>query len=466
MGDVGNLIGPSAADLPGTAIFRRMFPIRVHRAGPAGPPRTRQRGGSVVWAAAVLAALVLGLTACDRSTEQAEQDDSRTSTLPTPESEFVVTAGDSTFWVRSGAHGVSVRASPILLARLDGRFYELYVTDDDRSYRDAVFVGQQLWRRDIVSNDSARVWADSAVSAHADAWGVENPGDRPLAPGEPESEEPIASAITELSVLDVVGPYLSVEWFADVHPAGGLPSHQLHRRVLDLRTGEPVSLAALLGDRAAAELTAAGARAFSRLSDSLATVEDDISAGSFVFDANSFALGVEGGRPAIAFLAPARGEAAGDVGGLPLDPLVVAPPGWWAAARAERPEPDRTGTEDRWQRRGGVQLMARYDSTDGNAELVLLTLPDRESPTPGDAVEAVRTTPRSWPLVRLTPPLLRVYWLDQPELTAPERRALRRAFDEADRYESDLPYPKLPGRIAALGSAGRSASPVLALAPR
>ena len=60
-------------------------------------------------------------------------------------------AGDSTFWVSSDSTGMRVRGSPMLLARWDGRFYEVYVADDDRSYYDAVFVGQQVFRRDLLT---------------------------------------------------------------------------------------------------------------------------------------------------------------------------------------------------------------------------------------------------------------------------------------------------------------------------
>jgi hypothetical protein len=36
---------------------------------------------------------------------------------------------------------------------VDGRFYELNVTDDDRSYGDAVLVGQRVYRRDLENDD-------------------------------------------------------------------------------------------------------------------------------------------------------------------------------------------------------------------------------------------------------------------------------------------------------------------------
>ena len=81
--------------------------------------------------AALVAVFVGALPACtDRAPD------------PAPLTEFIVVASDSVFWVRSEAEGIRVRSAPMLLAQLDGRFHELYVTDDDRSYYDATFLGQ------------------------------------------------------------------------------------------------------------------------------------------------------------------------------------------------------------------------------------------------------------------------------------------------------------------------------------
>src|SRR5687768_13946889 len=63
-----------------------------------------------------------------------------------PAAEFVVAAGDSTYWVRTGPgvgrEGVELRRAPLFLARADGRFYELFVTEEDYSFPDAAFVSQ------------------------------------------------------------------------------------------------------------------------------------------------------------------------------------------------------------------------------------------------------------------------------------------------------------------------------------
>src|SRR5205823_14083959 len=77
-----------------------------------------------------------------------------------PTADFVLAAGDSSFWVTSRNGTVSVRGAPLELARVDGRFYEVYVEDDDRSYEDAVLVGQRVYRRDLIAGDSLLVYED------------------------------------------------------------------------------------------------------------------------------------------------------------------------------------------------------------------------------------------------------------------------------------------------------------------
>src|SRR5689334_14482050 len=77
-----------------------------------------------------------------------------------PAADFVLAAGDSSFWVTSDHGTVRMRGAPLELARVDGRFYELYVEDDDRSFEDAVLVGQRVYRRDLISGDSLLVYED------------------------------------------------------------------------------------------------------------------------------------------------------------------------------------------------------------------------------------------------------------------------------------------------------------------
>src|SRR5438552_18521272 len=84
-----------------------------------------------------------------------------------PHAEFIVAAGDSTYWVRSEGSGIRLRGSPMVLARLDSRFLELYVVDDDHSFENALFVGQRLYQRDLVSGDSTEIFRDTLVPSLA-----------------------------------------------------------------------------------------------------------------------------------------------------------------------------------------------------------------------------------------------------------------------------------------------------------
>src|SRR3712207_4693744 len=148
---------------------------------------------------------------------------------PPPSAEFLVSAGDSTYWIRTDTTGVRVRGSPILLARYAGQFYEVYVTDDDRSFADAAFVGQRIYRRDLVTGDSTLVFEDSVVPGMARSYAAANPGARRLGPDEEPDADPVTSSTAEVTVLDVHGPYLSYDHHVDVE-GGGAPSWHATRR--------------------------------------------------------------------------------------------------------------------------------------------------------------------------------------------------------------------------------------------
>src|SRR5438046_2736249 len=56
---------------------------------------------------------------------------------PPPHAEFLVATQDSTFWITTKGTNVRARGAPLTLAQYDGRFFEIYLADDDRSYPDA-----------------------------------------------------------------------------------------------------------------------------------------------------------------------------------------------------------------------------------------------------------------------------------------------------------------------------------------
>ena len=376
----------------------------------------------------ILAATLL-LAAC-------RGDDARTSpaTDPPPRAEFLVAAGDSTFWVVSDSAGIRFRGSPMLLARWDARFHEVYVVDDDRSYYDAVFVGQRVFRRDLLTGDSLLVYEDTLVARAADAWAAAHPGEQQLAPGEEGNEEPATTVTTVLDVVDVLGPWLVFERHVDAHVAGAGVRHVVEQGVIDLRSGERATLATLFGAREAARIGGAGRLAFLRALDTVRAsgdprVREALPAlAGLAFDEHSFALVDEGGAPAVGVVVPGRDAAAGLA--LPLDPIAAQgdPPAWWGDARAILPA-ESDSLADRWPG-SRYAVIARYD-TSAAALLVIRAADGRE-----------------FAVGRIPFPAHSLWRLDDPPIDREARRALVRAFDESALYSEDsriaaAPQPRL-----------------------
>lgn len=347
-------------------------------------------------------------------------------TTPPPPAEFIVVAGDSTFWVRSDTSGVRVRGSSMLLTRIDGRFHEIYVADDDRSYYDAVFIGQRVYRRDIERGDSTLVFDDATVPRLARAYAVSHPTEVPLEPEEEGADRPATVATTDIAILDIHGPFLSYEYRADLAVAGQPDRRLMRRGVLDLRTGRPASLATVLGVTAAARVAAAGRTAQRRMTDSVRGSSDPrapfavASLDAFQFDAESFVLADEGGDPVVAFAVPGTGPSAGGLA-IPL-PSVRAPrTAWWTdEVRGGLPGTIERDGAEQW-RRAGYEVLARYDTP---AETAILSLRDMRR--------------HEWRLGRLPAPVRRIFWLDRPAIGATQRGALEKAFDESAFYGEDV----------------------------
>src|SRR6185437_3341426 len=164
-----------------------------------------------------------------------------------PAGEFLVLAGDSTFWVHTGAEGIRARGSPLHLARFRGRYYEVYITDDDRSYTDALIVGQQMYKRDLLSDDSALVFDDTTISNIAKWYGREHPRDHPLEADEEPDAEPHVTAQSELNTVAQHGQYLSYEYKADLTVTGSEEWHTARRGVVDLRDAGMPTVADIFG---------------------------------------------------------------------------------------------------------------------------------------------------------------------------------------------------------------------------
>jgi hypothetical protein len=338
-----------------------------------------------------------------------------------PKAEFIVAAGDSTYWVRTSGSSVTLRGSPMVLARLDGHFRELYVVDEDRSFENALFVGQRLFQRDLITGDSTEVFRDTLVTSLAERYERRHPEARRLAPDEDTAEEPATQATAEVSVLSVHGPFLSLEYHADTSGAGDETWHMTRHAVVDLRTGKQITLADVLGVDEADALLKRARQLYRETVDSIRRDRRPEarraahSPGRFRFDATSFSLTAPNGTLMVAFSAPGAGSG-GEGFVLPMRPLPVPEPAWWQDARGSIPSSTRE-REELWSR-GSYVVRAVYDSTARPVTIFVADSAGKEYPVGGVAA-----------------PVHRIYWLDRPEISRAERNALQRAFDEAEKYD-------------------------------
>jgi hypothetical protein len=355
-------------------------------------------------------ALLLAAAACKRPHE-----------MP-PAGEFLVLAGDSTFWVHTGAEGIRARGSPLHLARYRGRYYEVYITDDDRSYTDALIVGQQMYRRDLLSDDSALVFEDTTISHIARWYGRSHPNDHPLDIDDEPDADPHVSAQSELNTVAQHSQYLSYEYKADLSVTGSEEWHTARRGVVDLRDARAPSVADIFGSSNGQYILRRGRTLFAQARDSLRASRDSSARdaaraiGDFRFDDASFNIAEVNGEPAVKFYAPGHGARAGGYA-LPLPPIPVSAPGWWQDARDGLPEAgDASGI--RWVH-AGYRVVAK--ATRGDS--ALLSLED--------------STGHQWRVAELPALPRRIFWVDSASADSATRRALVRAFDEAALYSDE-----------------------------
>lgn len=356
---------------------------------------------------------------------------SRGAPPPAPRAEFLVANADSTFWVTSDARGVRMRGAPLVLTRDAGRFHELYVADDDRSYYDAVFVGQRLFRRDLMSGDSVELLADGQVAAMAERFQKEHPDEHPLAPDEDGAAHPRTSAMAELHIVSALGRYISYEHLTDIDILGGSSRHAAHGGVIDLRSGNEQRVRDVFGAAEESRVVPAAESAWSSARDSLIAVAGARSDAArsalehFDFSAGSFSIVALDRVPQVQFVVPGSGGGAGGVT-IPLAPAVVAAPAWWKEVRDELPLGGPTLS--RWPRER-FELVARTDTASGVRAML-----------------ALRNGEHEWPVGVVQGPVRRIFWLDSPALSRDARQALRRAFDEASLYGEETRIVLAPRR--------------------
>jgi len=360
----------------------------------------------------LLTALFLGAAGCRNPPKVAGKP---------PATDFLVTAGDSAFWVSTIDGRLRIRRAPLTLAYYDGRFYELYVADDDRSYFDALLIGQRVYRRDLVSGDSVQVFEDKRVSGIARRYAAEHPDERRLEEDEDGSDDPHTVATSDVELLDVLGPLLSYARHTDIDIANVEDSHTVRYGVIDLREGSAATLRAIFGDSAARRIVADARVAYRVVIDSVrrtrsargrraARVID-----AFRFDSTSFSLVDIDGSPRVGFYVPGEGISGGGLS-LPLPHVRAPEPSWWSAIASAVPKLGADSTSEMWTG-PRYDVIARYDTSGEYATLV------------------VRDSARNeWPAGRLPTPTRRVYRLDATGVDTAARRGLTRAFDESTLY--------------------------------
>ncbi len=344
-----------------------------------------------------------------------------------PAGEFLVLAGDSTFWVHTGAEGIRARGSPLHLARYRGRYYEVYITDDDQSYTDALIVGQQMYRRDLLSDDSALVFEDTTIDNIARWYGRAHPSDHPLEEGDDPDAEPHVTAQSELNTVAQHGQYLSYEYKADLSVTGSEEWHIARRGVVDLRDAVAPTVGDIFGTSNGQYILRRGRTLFAQARDSLRASHDSTSheaaraIADFRFDDASFNIAEVNGEPAVKFFAPGHGARAGGYA-LPLPAIPVSAPGWWEDARDGLPLSGgaTSGATGIAWKHAGYRVIAR-PTHDAAALLSLLDSAGHE-----------------WRIAELPALPRRIFWVDSASADSATRRALARAFDEAALYSDEV----------------------------
>jgi hypothetical protein len=177
---------------------------------------------------------------------------------PPPVAEFLVSAGDQTYWVRSDNSGLRVRGSPLILARTGGRYYELFVGEVDRSFSKALMSGERVFRRDLATGDSALIYEDTAIVHLAEQYHKQHPSAPALGPDDDPAEDVDITAVGETDILNVLGPYVALEHRLSIDRGDDQDQNDTTRTVIDLRNGKTVAFEHMLRDSTVQEAAGEG----------------------------------------------------------------------------------------------------------------------------------------------------------------------------------------------------------------
>jgi hypothetical protein len=175
-----------------------------------------------------------------------------------PAAEFLVSAGDQTYWVRSDNSGLRIRGSPLILARTGGRYYEIFVSEIDRSFPKALFSGERVFRRELATGDSTIIYDDTTIVRMSTAYHLSHPREPLLAPDDDPDDDVDISAVGETDILNVLGPYVAIEHRQSIERADDHDEDDTTRTVIDLRNGKPVRFDRMLRDTTVREVAGEG----------------------------------------------------------------------------------------------------------------------------------------------------------------------------------------------------------------
>jgi hypothetical protein len=177
---------------------------------------------------------------------------------PPPLAEFLVTAGDQTYWVRSDNSGLRIRGSPLILARTGGRYYEIFVSEIDRSFPRALLSGERVFRRELATGDSTIIYDDTTIVTMAEQYHRQHPSAPLLGPDDDPEDDVDVTAVGETDILNVLGPYVALEHRLSVERADDHDEDDTTRTVIDLRNGKAVALDRMLRDSTVREAAGEG----------------------------------------------------------------------------------------------------------------------------------------------------------------------------------------------------------------
>jgi hypothetical protein len=174
-----------------------------------------------------------------------------------PAGEFLVADGSSTYWVTSSQAGIHARVSPLILTRAGGRYYEVFVGESTRSYTDAIFSAEPIYRRDLVTGDTTILWQDPKINAWENVYLAHNPSAQLLDPDDDNEDAVSLSATGESDILGVVGKYVLYTHRSMIQNAE-VERADTARGIIDVGLGKDVPMSVLARDTAS--ITGGGVR--------------------------------------------------------------------------------------------------------------------------------------------------------------------------------------------------------------